>query len=44
MYIAFCDFCYKSSTVKILIKIKKIIVKSTYEVSFSMSFFKKIAF
>ena len=39
MYIAFCDFCYKSSRVKILIKIKKIIVKSTYEVSFSMSFF-----
>ena len=39
IYIAFCDFCYKSSIVKILIKIKKIIVKSTYKVSFSMSFF-----
>lgn len=44
IYIAFCDFCYKSSIVKILITIKKIIVKSTYKVSFSMSFLKKIAF
>lgn len=39
IYIAFCDFCYKSSTVKILIKIKKnhslkVLTKSLFQCPF----------